>query len=731
MKCNRCGKEIDELEIFCDDCKKYIKGISSRSEVKELEELIENQKKLTDLENTKELVNLDKLVEEELEKEEKLEEKTAVVEIGEVKEKIEELPEELKPPKKSKKKLIITLSIIFGILIITAILLVIFLGKDKPDEEKEIVIDYEKVIKTYGDNIANIVKDYISSNEDIPTWQYVIENLDYDEYEVECKIHNIYSDGNIYLSECKINDKEIEYIYGEEQEEIKEGKKVSIYKRVFDNYSIYDSESNDNSTLVGTITCKSEDCSYINAFDKYVLIKEQEEYYLYDYTNDSINFGPFSLNNEYDLLVSNTELYGILYKDVDKNNIYNVKTGKILKDVKGTLLLDEMQFSPSVMYKYNYVILVNNGKNNFINLKTGNVSYTIEGNIGNLKDTGKLVYITAYTDDYSKFKVYNSNGKVLFDGKEYSYFTVGSNSLLVANDTSFKVYDNNLKLKTTSKKYDKILGLYEDFVVATKDSDLLLLSIEDELLASFDDGWDKENYIFHSMLSGWYTENDKYGIYLVIENNQIPLGTLGSGMEYYYIPNTKETGIIETTGIDGYAKPVLYLYPLEKTDITVTFEKPSLLTTTYPKFKNKWSVTAHPNGDLYDKKGNYYYALYWEEDRNHYIDFSEGFYVTKDNAIEFLEEKLDIIGLNKKERNEFIVYWLPILEKNSKNLVYFELTQERDYYNKLIINPKPDSILRVAIHVKKVNKKTSIKEQKLTSFKRKGYTAVEWGGVIY
>ena len=32
------------------------------------------------------------------------------------------------------------------------------------------------------------------------------------------------------------------------------------------------------------------------------------------------------------------------------------------------------------------------------------------------------------------------------------------------------------------------------------------------------------------------------------------------------------------------------------------------------------------------------------------------FYVEKDEAIEFLEEKLDIIGLNKKEKNEFISY---------------------------------------------------------------------------
>jgi hypothetical protein len=77
------------------------------------------------------------------------------------------------------------------------------------------------------------------------------------------------------------------------------------------------------------------------------------------------------------------------------------------------------------------------------------------------------------------------------------------------------------------------------------------------------------------------------------------------------------------------------------------------------------------------------------------------------------------------------MYWLPILERNEKNLVYFELTESREAFNKLIINPKPDSLLRVAIHIKKVDKKVAIKEQKLKSFKRKGFTAIEWGGVIH
>lgn len=177
-------------------------------------------------------------------------------------------------------------------------------------------------------------------------------------------------------------------------------------------------------------------------------------------------------------------------------------------------------------------------------------------------------------------------------------------------------------------------------------------------------------------------------------------------------------------------KPVLYLYPTTTTNITVDFAKEENLTTTYPKFNKNWNVTVHPNGDMYDKNNKYYYALYWEEKYSS-KEFNEGFYVSKDNAISFLEEKLSILGLNPKEQNEFIMYWLPILEKNEHNLVYFELTDELQKENELIINPKPDTLIRIRMHVKKINSKQTIKEQQLTKQERNGYTAVEWGGVIY
>ena len=190
---------------------------------------------------------------------------------------------------------------------------------------------------------------------------------------------------------------------------------------------------------------------------------------------------------------------------------------------------------------------------------------------------------------------------------------------------------------------------------------------------------------------------------------------------------------IEEANCDPYIayKPILYLYPQEKTNIIVNFANEDNLTTTYPKFNKEWNVTVSPNGDIYDKEGNYYYALYWEEKDYSKVDFTEGFYVSKENEINFLEEKLTFLGLNNKEKNEFIMYWLPILEKNEHNLVYFELTDELQKQNKLSINPQPDTLIRIRMHVKKVNNKTNIKEQQLTKQERIGYTAIEWGGVIH
>lgn len=188
--------------------------------------------------------------------------------------------------------------------------------------------------------------------------------------------------------------------------------------------------------------------------------------------------------------------------------------------------------------------------------------------------------------------------------------------------------------------------------------------------------------------------------------------------KYYDLPEVHTVG-----------KPVLYIYPEVTSDVSVSYLKPEQLTTTYPLYNNGWHITAHPNGDLYDSDNNYYYALYWESEVAMNHDFESGFYVeTKDSAT-FLEEKLSEIGLSPRERNEFIMYWLPKMEKGDNNLVRFMLTDEVESIEPISITPKPDSMLRMRIIIKKTNTDPKLPRQELPpTFTRKGMTVVDWGG---
>jgi len=93
-----------------------------------------------------------------------------------------------------------------------------------------------------------------------------------------------------------------------------------------------------------------------------------------------------------------------------------------------------------------------------------------------------------------------------------------------------------------------------------------------------------------------------------------------------------------------------------------------------------------------------------------------------------LKKKLAQIGLNEKERNEMIMYWLPELEANQQSLVRFALTEELQADNKLQVTPKPDSMLRIYMQIEKVEANPGLPEPQLPEFERKGFAVIEWGG---
>ena len=178
-------------------------------------------------------------------------------------------------------------------------------------------------------------------------------------------------------------------------------------------------------------------------------------------------------------------------------------------------------------------------------------------------------------------------------------------------------------------------------------------------------------------------------------------------------------------------KPIIYLYPKsDKEKIRVKLDKPENLTCTYPKYKNEWNIVANRNGDIFDEKtGKKYYALYWEGKDKNKVEFKDGFVVKGEDSAQFLEEKLEILGLNERESEEFIVYWLPILERNKYNLIRFQTKEEIEKGMGLNITPKPDTIIRIMMTFKPLKTRIEIPEQKLEKIERQGFTVVEWGGI--
>ncbi|WP_312698865.1 hypothetical protein [Sedimentibacter sp.] len=197
---------------------------------------------------------------------------------------------------------------------------------------------------------------------------------------------------------------------------------------------------------------------------------------------------------------------------------------------------------------------------------------------------------------------------------------------------------------------------------------------------------------------------------------------------YYLGEYSPETYDYNYIFLGGYAKPVIYLYPEKETEVSVSIALNGALTCTYPTYKNGWNVLAGPDGTLINKDdGREYSYLYWEGIGESSWDMSKGFVVKGTDTMKFLQEKLEYMGLTPKELNEFIVYWLPHMQNNKYNLITFQ-TDIYENSAKLNINPEPDSVLRVFMVYKALDEFAEVQEPKLETFKRNGFTVIEWGG---
>ncbi len=179
-------------------------------------------------------------------------------------------------------------------------------------------------------------------------------------------------------------------------------------------------------------------------------------------------------------------------------------------------------------------------------------------------------------------------------------------------------------------------------------------------------------------------------------------------------------------------KPVIYLYPTTNQKVKVELDYQGEIIADYPKYnilEKGWTVNASPDGKIIDMDGKEYSYLFWEgiPSKKVNYDLSTGFVVKGEDTIEFLQNILPQIGLSPKEYNEFIVFWYPKMMNNKYNLIHFAGDEYLDTAP-LNINPKPDSVLRVFMVFKALEKEINIKPQEFETFTRDGFVVIEWGG---
>jgi hypothetical protein len=174
-------------------------------------------------------------------------------------------------------------------------------------------------------------------------------------------------------------------------------------------------------------------------------------------------------------------------------------------------------------------------------------------------------------------------------------------------------------------------------------------------------------------------------------------------------------------------KPAIYLYPESTEKIEVILKQKGNLIKTIPEYKNGWLVTATPEGKI---DGKYDY-LFYETTLDVDPPLSDkGWSVSYKDLNKWFDTKLPELGLNKKEIEDFKAYWLNHLPFSP----YYEIRIFDEKFLKenlsFSISPKPDTLIRVILHFRGTVSSSNLREPVLKTPERKGFTVVEWGGIV-
>lgn len=182
--------------------------------------------------------------------------------------------------------------------------------------------------------------------------------------------------------------------------------------------------------------------------------------------------------------------------------------------------------------------------------------------------------------------------------------------------------------------------------------------------------------------------------------------------------------------IGGCGKPVVYLYPTKTQNVNVRVGADVSVSVPEYNPNTGWNAVAQPSG-LLTVNGKPFDSLFWEgTGHGLYPGITAGTVVKYANAAATMRDHLQKQGLNSKEANDFLAFWQPRIPNSKYVRITWLTAAQINQLAPLNISPKPDTMIRVFIDMAGYDSPVNIPSQKLGSQERKGFTVVEWGGLL-
>lgn len=177
-------------------------------------------------------------------------------------------------------------------------------------------------------------------------------------------------------------------------------------------------------------------------------------------------------------------------------------------------------------------------------------------------------------------------------------------------------------------------------------------------------------------------------------------------------------------------KPVIYFQSPVQLDFSLQVNPTTDFTFTYPVYKDQWKGTLYPTGEIEINNQKYPY-LFWDSRQAFKLEnHSNGYHISKNEVIPFLEKQLSNAGLTSSEKTDFITYWGPRLIKHESVFIQFYLQEECNQFATILCTPKPTAVNRIYIGFSEWNETFTplLHSMELPAFKRAGFNLLEWGG---